>query len=378
MAGLYIHIPFCSSKCRYCDFFSRVVNNEDSKSAYVAALCKEIELQKNYLGTKNINSVYFGGGTPSLLSIKQLNDIFTAIFKYFNLSENNEITLETNPEDLTKDFLHDLKKFTPVNRLSIGLQSFTDEELQFMNRKHSANTSLQAIKNAKSAGFSNITGDLIFALPNQTLDTWKYNLETFFSLDIPHLSAYNLTIEEDTVFGLWKRKNKIKEVKDDLSLKMYEILIETAKKNDFFHYEISNFAKKGYIAKHNFSYWTGEKYLGIGASAHSFNRNSRQWNIANINKYIEKIHKNIIPAEKEILTDNDKFNELIITGLRTYKGININKLKAYNSVYYNQISSIIKKYIDDNFLQKTDNHLILTKQGKFISDAIMSELLIID
>lgn len=375
--GIYIHIPFCSSKCRYCDFFSRVVNNDETKKSYIKALCREIELQKDFLGTNKINTVYLGGGTPSILNIKQLQKLFEVIFKYFELQPENEITLEANPEDLTEEYLSDLINYTPINRLSVGLQSFSNDELSFMNRKHSVASSIQAIENAKKLGYNNITGDLIFGLPNQTLEHWNDNLDKFFELEIPHLSAYNLTIEEGTVFGHWKKKNKIKEVDENLSLEMYKSLIFKAKENDFFHYEISNFAKKDFIAKHNFSYWNREKYLGIGASAHSYNWTERQWNVANINDYINSISQNKIPAEKERLTDLDVFNELIMTGLRTYKGIDILLLESEFKTCYGKILKNIRGLLEKDLIDFHNNHIVLTKKGKFVSDAIMAELMVV-
>ncbi|MBN2662474.1 MAG: radical SAM family heme chaperone HemW [Bacteroidales bacterium] len=375
--GIYIHIPFCASKCRYCDFFSRVVNNEQDKDAYVDALCQEIKLQKNYLDTLKIDTLYFGGGTPSVLSIKQLERLFAAIFQVFELEKNNEITLEANPEDLNIFYLKNLKKYTPINRLSVGLQSFSDAELDFMNRKHSVETSILAIKNAQKTGFENITGDLIFGLPNQTLEQWNNNLKQFFELNIPHLSAYSLTIEEGTVFGLWKKNNKIKEVDEELSLKMYETLILEAEKKGYQHYEISNFAKDGFIAKHNSSYWTGQKYIGVGASAHSFNQKSRQWNVANIKQYIASIKNGIIPAEIEILSEKDKFNEYILTGLRTYNGLCLSKLELEFEQFYKKIKQTLFNFVNSNFIDFKNNRFILSSKGKFLSDAIMSDLILL-
>lgn len=375
--GIYIHIPFCASKCRYCDFFSRVVNNEQDKDAYVDALCDEIKLQKNYLDTSKIDTIYFGGGTPSVLNIKQLERLFVAVLYNFELEKNNEITLEANPEDLSYSFLDDLKKYTPVNRLSVGLQSFSDNELSFMNRKHSAKTSIEAIKNAQKVGFENITGDLIFCLPNQTLEQWKKNLEQFFELNIPHLSAYILTIEEGTVFGLWKKKNKIKEVDEELSLKMYERLILEAEKQGFQHYEISNFAKDGFIAKHNSAYWTGQKYIGVGASAHSFNQKSRQWNVANIKQYIASIKNGIIPAEIEVLSEKDKFNEYILTGLRTYNGLTLSILEYEFEQFYTKIKQTLFNFVDSNLIDFKNDKFVLSSKGKFLSDAIMTDLMLL-
>ncbi len=378
MSGIYIHIPFCESKCNYCDFFARVVNNLETRQAYVDALCKEIELQKNYLKTKTIQTIYFGGGTPSVLSINQLQQIFKTIFKIFDLEKQHEITLEANPENLTKEYLEKLKDNTPVNRLSIGIQSFFDDDLLFMNRKHTAREAIDAVRNARRTGYENITVDLIYSLPNMTSQRLLGNLKQFFELGISHLSAYNLIIEEATVLGLWKKKGKIKELEDEQSLSLYKLLIEQMEAHGYEHYEISNFAKPNFLSVHNFSYWTGEKYLGIGAGAHSFDKKSRQWNIANIKKYIETIQKGEIPAEKETLSNEEKFNEFIMTGLRTYLGISEQRLSEEFREFYAQIRPQINNYLSNNFLYEKNGNFILTKEGKFISDAIMSDLMIID
>ncbi len=375
--GIYIHIPFCSTKCHYCDFFSQATKNSQIIDDYVNVLCHEIILQKDYLGTKKINTIYIGGGTPTSLNIKQLNKIFTTIFEHFDLQTDNEITIEANPENLTKNFLKDLKSYTSINRLSIGLQSFLSAELLLMNRKHSAETSIEAVRNAQNVGFENITGDLIFGLPNQTLEQWNYNLDQFFALNIPHLSAYSLTIEEHTVFGYWKNKNRITETSDVLFKKMYEKLIEKAEKADFSHYEISNFAKKGFMAKHNSSYWTGQKYLGVGSSAHSFDQKSRQWNVANIKKYIKSVQNNVVPAETEQLTDTDRFNETILTGLRTYRGVDAVLLENKFARFYKQILPNLNDFKKKGFVKFIENHWILSPKGKFISDAIIAELIIV-
>ncbi len=374
--GIYIHIPFCSSKCHYCNFFSQATKNNQIIDDYTNAICREIVLQKNYLKTKKINTIYIGGGTPTLLNINQLHKIFKTIFEHFDLQTENEITIEANPENLTKNFLKDLKNHTPVNRLSVGLQSFLPAELSLMNRKHSVETSIEAIKNIQNAGFENITGDLIFGLPNQTLEQWDYNLDQFFALNIPHLSAYSLTIEENTVFDYWKNKNKITETSDILFKKMYEKLIKKAKKANFLHYEISNFAKKGFIAKHNFSYWTGQKYLGVGSSAHSFDQKSRQWNVANVKKYIKSIQDGTIPAEIEKLTDNERFNEALLTGLRTYRGVDSALLESNFTDFYKQILPILNNFRQNGLIKFVENHWILSSKGKFISDSIISELMI--
>lgn len=377
MPGIYIHIPFCSSKCYYCDFYSRVIKNSQTINDYVNAICKEIVLRKNYLETNKINTIYFGGGTPSILKIEHLIKIFDAIYMHFEISINNEITLEINPDDATKDYFEQLRKFTDVNRLSIGFQSFDNEQLKLMNRKHDSNTNFIAVENALAVNFTNISGDLIFGIPTQTIDSWQKNLETFFKLPVNHLSAYSLSVEQGTVFDKWFKSGKLTETDEETSLQMFNILMDEAEKHNFQHYEISNFAKEGFIAKHNFSYWTGEKYLGLGAAAHSFDGKSRQWNISNITQYIDKINKNEIPADIEILSEPDKFNEYILTRMRTYLGINMEFLQYTFFDYFCEIKPAIDKFLAEGLLSQNGQQISLTRKGKFVSDAIIRELFII-
>ncbi len=375
--GIYIHIPFCASKCFYCDFFSRKINDKNIIDAYVKAICKEIELRKDYLDSKKIKTIYFGGGTPSQLPVNQIINTQECIKKNFDTSQLHEVTLEANPEDLTSRYLSDLKEFTKINRLSIGIQSFDDEELKKMNRRHSAVEALNSIKNARKAGFDNLTIDLIYGLPDSNLEKFKKNLEILFSLDLPHFSAYHLTIEENTVFGVWKRQGKIKEIDEQTSWQLFSLLRQEAQKKGYLHYEISNFAKPGNFAIHNTMYWKGGKYLGLGASAHSYNGISRQWNIANIRKYIESINKGIIPAENEILTPKDKFNEYLLTRLRTMWGVNPEELSSLFPQYFQKIKKTIDEFIDKKFMEEKDDNIILTEKGLFISDTLISELMII-
>ncbi len=375
--GIYIHIPFCASKCFYCDFFSRKINDKNLIDAYVKAICKEIELRKNYLDSKKIKTIYFGGGTPSQLSVSQTVAITECIEKIFDITQLGEITLEANPEDLTVSYIADLKKFTKINRLSIGIQSFDDDELKIMNRRHSANDALNSIKNARKAGFENLTIDLIYGLPDADIEKFKKNLSILFSLDLPHFSAYHLTIEENTVFGVWKKQGKFKEIDEQTSWQLFSFLRQEAMKNGFLHYEISNFAKPGNFAIHNTMYWKDGKYLGVGASAHSYNGISRQWNIANIRKYIESINNEIIPAEKEILNSKDKFNEYIMTRLRTMWGINIKELTSLFPQYLSEIRKIIDDYLAKKFMKKNGDNIVLTEKGLFVSDSIISDLMII-
>lgn len=377
MAGIYIHIPFCNSKCYYCDFFSRKPTNSKIIDDYVDALCKEFDLRKNYLQNEKIQTIYFGGGTPSILSISQLEKIFAKIGDIYDISKVSEITLEANPEDITKSKCADLKKFTIVNRLSIGVQSFFDDDLKFMNRRHSNLQSIQAIETALKAGFENLTIDLIYGLPNMTLEKWKENLSKLFSFDLPHFSAYHLMIEEGTVFNVWKNRGKIKEIDEQKSFEMFKMLIDEAQKNGYEHYEISNFAKPRMEAIHNSNYWAGEKYIGIGTSAHSYDKKSRQWNIANISKYIDSINKGIVPNEIEFLTEQDKFNDYIITSLRTSKGLEKQILETKFKTYFEKIKTTLFKYIHSGMILEKPDSFVLFVDGQFISDSIMIDLIIV-
>ena len=320
MSGIYIHIPFCAKKCFYCDFFMSL--SLKYKDDYLKALKQELKLRKNYLQNQSVETIYFGGGTPSLLNEKELNALFEEIYKDFNVSENPEITLEANPDDLSTEYLKNLRK-TPVNRLSIGIQSFFDDDLKMMNRRHSAKESLFAVKEAQNVGFENISGDLIYGLPEMTTKKWEYNLQEFFKLKIPHLSAYHLTYEPNTVFFKYLKTKRIYEIPETESLKQFELLKQLAKAHNFIHYETSNFAKDGFFSKHNTGYWQQKHYLGIGASAHSYDGNSRQFNIKNLKEYITRVGETGAYFEKEILSDADIYNDYIITTLRTVWGTDV-------------------------------------------------------
>jgi len=317
MPGIYIHIPFCKQACHYCDFhFSTSLNN---KGAFLNALKKEIELQKNYLSPSpspkgegnsksKINTIYFGGGTPSLLSQMELMDIFNTLHTHFDIAANAEITLEANPDDLSEEKIKQLKD-TPVNRLSIGIQSFFDEDLQLMNRAHNSNESLNAVKLAQKSGFSNITIDLIYGIPTLTHINWKKNLQTAFDLDVKHISAYCLTVEPKTALAKFVQTGKIKNVDEQQSAEQFEIMLKAMNSNNFKQYEISNFCKDDFYSRHNSNYWLKENYLGLGPSAHSFNTKSRQWNISNNALYIQSLEKNELRFEVEILTTSQRYNE---------------------------------------------------------------------
>jgi len=373
MAGIYIHIPFCKSKCAYCDFFS--VATLSRKEEFLQALANEIELQRNYLEEESLNTIYFGGGTPSVLSIQELEFILSQIKKYHTLDSDAEITLEANPDDLNYAYLKNLRSIG-INRLSIGVQSFIDKHLVLMKRRHNANKAIVVIGEAQKAGFHNISTDLIYGLPEMTIKEWKYNLDQLLDLNIQHISAYHLSIEPNTLFNKWVRLGKINLPTDDESTKQFELLIEKTKSKKYIHYEISNFALDGFFSKHNSSYWKNEKYLGMGPSAHSYNLTSRQWNISSLPKYITIITQGEIPCEIENLTKNDMYNDYILTSLRTMWGVDINKVENdFGKLYFDFLMKSSAPFLESNHLKKLDTKICLTEKGIFISDHIFRALL---
>lgn len=375
MAGIYLHIPFCKSKCAYCDFFS--VANIKQKEQFVEALCGEILIQKNFLQNESVETIYFGGGTPSLLNQKQLEKILNHIYKNFNIAEHNEITLESNPDDLSNEYLNGLIK-SGVNRLSIGIQSFNDDDLLLMRRKHTAKQAIMAVEEAKKAGFKNISIDLIYGLPDLTLESWGQNIQYAMELNIQHLSAYHLTIEPKTLFYKYHKNNQIKLPEENESLEQFKLLRDLTAKNGFLPYEISNFAKDGFISLHNTNYWMDIKFLGLGPSAHSYNLTARQWNIANLRAYLDGIFQGEMAIEMEKLSPNEKYNEFVITSLRTMWGLNAEILKnKFGKEYLNQFLKTSKKYLDKNLLQQENDNYSFTEKGIFISDHIIEDLLII-
>ena len=368
-----MHIPFCKRKCAYCDFYS--VANAKLKEHFVEAICKEIDLQKKYLEGETIQTIYFGGGTPSMLSVNQIENILNQILKNFNVDKINEITLEANPDDLSIDYLKAIKQ-QGVNRLSVGIQSFDDNDLLLMKRKHTANQAIEAIKNAQKEGFENINIDLIYGLPDLTIKNWEENIDRALNLNIQHISAYHLTIEPNTLFKKMYKNEKLNLPTENESLDQFKMLIQKTEKNGFLHYEISNFALDGSISLHNANYWMGVKYLGLGPSAHSYNLTSRQWNISNIHEYLSMILKGKIPYETEILSKKEKYNDFVITSLRTMWGINTEILKKkFGEKYEKYFLSKTKKFIEKKLVLKTENNFILSEKGIFISDSIMGSFL---
>ncbi|MBT3210273.1 MAG: radical SAM family heme chaperone HemW [Bacteroidetes bacterium] len=372
MASIYIHIPFCRKKCFYCDFYSKV--SEKEKDELIEAFLKEIELQKKYLASDSVNTIYFGGGTPSVLSSSKIGKILDHAFRFFNISENPEITFEANPEDLNLDYLQELRKIG-INRLSIGIQSFSNDDLKIMNRRHDARSAIKSVENSQTTGFDNISIDLIYSLPQMNLNKWEKNLQKAFDLNIQHISAYQLTYEKGTVFSNYLRKGIVKELNDKQCFEQFSTLIEKTKQNDFIQYEISNFAKKGYESKHNSNYWLKGKYLGIGPSAHSFNIESRQWNISNTSSYIKSITEGKVPFEIETLDFFTKYNEYLMTNLRTNKGIELSFLQRnFGKKLYHDFFAKAKKFKENKYFVWNKGNCFLTPEGQFVSDYILSEL----
>ena len=375
MTGIYIHIPFCKKVCYYCDFHFTV--SLVQKKALIETIIKEIEIRKDYLRSQTIDTIYFGGGTPSVLSITEIGSILQKINELFNVSQTAEITLETNPDDLTPQYLQELRNLG-FNRLSIGIQSFFDDDLKWMNRRHTAVEAENSVKLSQDMGFKNINIDLIYGLPQLSLERWEQNLKKFLALDVPHLSAYHLTIEPKTVFGYYKRKGRLTEIDEEMSLQHYKLLIKTMKSNAFEHYEISNFCRDGLYSQHNTNYWKQGHYLGIGPSAHSYNGLSRQWNVSVNSDYIDAIKGGTSFFEVEQLTDKDKFNDYILTGLRTAWGINLEVVRnTYGEVFSNHLKKELTQYIDTAYIKRNHQTISLTEEGMFISDKIISELMYI-
>jgi oxygen-independent coproporphyrinogen-3 oxidase len=371
MAGIYFHIPFCKTRCVYCDFFSST--DKDVKEDYVKAMCKELHDRKNYLKEQTVETVYFGGGTPSQLSAKDYDRLFETLYRCRYLIDNQEyeITIEANPDDITNEYLRSIRHL-PFNRISLGIQSFNDHELKFLDRRHSAQSAIRAVDLCKESGFTNISIDLMYGLPGQTQEAWIENVRKSIFLNINHISAYHLIYEENTRLYNLLKQGFFNPVDEELSVKMFNTLADSLAEAGFEQYEISNFARPGYPSKHNSSYWTGAYYLGIGASAHSYNGISRQWN--------KKIHSaQYLNHKPEIETIDKKtaYNDFIITRLRTMKGINTNELYSlFGEKTKNDCWKKAKKFLNTGLLEIVDNHLRLTRKGIFVSDGIMSELMI--
>jgi oxygen-independent coproporphyrinogen-3 oxidase len=373
MAGIYIHIPFCKKLCHYCDFY-HVIHNEDY-SAFLNALLTEAKIRKDYTGKESISTIYFGGGTPSVLSVNKLEVILDCLKKTFTVDPSCEITIEINPDDVTPEYFRNLKKLD-FNRISLGIQSWRNEDLKLLNRRHTAEQAEEALKEAFNSGFENVTIDLIYGIPAMGLNEWSANLDKSLSFDIKHLSAYHLTIEQGTVLSKMKEKGLFPEVEEEESIAEFNMLIEKTESAGFIQYEISNFGKPGYFSVHNTNYWKQVPYLGLGPSAHSFNGYSRQWNVRDLKKYIKCVNDGKIFYEKEELDTKTRFNEYIMISLRTMWGIDLEYIeKTFEKEGYDYVNNLAVKFIGYGLMKQEKNTLVLTNQGKMISDNIISEFM---
>ncbi|MDC8002874.1 radical SAM family heme chaperone HemW [Aureisphaera galaxeae] len=370
MAGIYLHIPFCKQACHYCDFhFSTSLKK---KEALVNALCKELILRKEEL-SDTVQTIYFGGGTPSLLSTKELNKIFKTIYDHYTVSETAEITLEANPDDLTEEYVVQLSRGL-INRLSIGVQSFFEEDLKLMNRAHNVQEAVQCIAYAKDF-FENISIDLIYGIPGMTDERWLKNLRKAMDLDIPHLSCYALTVEPKTALKSFIEKGLVDPVDDEMAQAHHAQLIAHTEQGGYANYEFSNFGKPGFESQNNMAYWMGKPYLGIGPSAHSYDGNVRAWNVANNIKYIKEIEEGNLPQERESLTTKDKYNEYVMTRLRTQNGIRLSEVQdEFGSIYKDYLMQQATAHLRDDLLILEGDRMHVTKKGKFLSDGIASDL----
>ena len=372
MAGIYIHIPFCKTKCHYCNFFSMASGKHIPD--FTDVLLKEIELQAKYLGDEVINTVYFGGGTPSLLAVPELNRIFDSIYGHFTLSGDAEITLEANPDDVHAAWISDILT-TPVNRISLGVQSFFDEQLEYLNRIHNAADAERAIRDLQNAGLENLTIDLIYGIPGLDNRKWETTLEKFFRFNLPHLSAYALTVEERTALDTLIKRGKISGLDESATVDHFRILMEMTEENQYIHYEISNFALEGHYSRHNSIYWTGGHYLGLGPSAHSYNGRSRRWNKSSMKDWLRLEDHFSESFEEEVLSMDERYNEYVMTSLRTIWGCDVAIVRQeFGEEYVGKLLKGAEKYIQDNSLIFKGSKLFLTRKGKFLADGITSGL----
>ncbi|MDY0987987.1 radical SAM family heme chaperone HemW [Flavobacterium sp. CFBP9031] len=377
MSGIYIHIPFCKQACHYCDFhFSTSMKKKDEM---VLALAKEIGMRKNELldsarsDNEIVETIYFGGGTPSVLTNDEINFLISEVYKNYKVVENPEITLEANPDDLSAERILELSK-SPINRLSIGIQSFYEEDLKMMNRAHNSAEAKKCLEEATKY-FDNISLDLIYGIPGMSDEMWKQNIQTALNFGIPHISSYALTVEPKTALSKLIQTGKVAEPQDEVASNHFLILVEMLQQNGFIHYELSNFGKEKYFSKNNSAYWLGKKYIGIGPSAHSYDGVKRGWNIANNSLYLKAIQNNELPIETEILTVSDRYNEYIMTGLRTIWGVSLERIeKEFGSEYLNYLLEQAQKFLNDNLLSIENNILKPTPKGKFLTDGIASDL----
>ena len=375
MSGIYIHIPFCKQACHYCDFhFSTSMKKKDEM---VLALAKEIVMRKSGFKDEVVETIYFGGGTPSTLQISNCRFLIDEVYKNYKVAQNPEITLEANPDDLSEDYLVALSKIG-INRLSIGIQSFFEEDLVMMNRAHNSVEAKKCLELATKY-FDNISLDLIYGIPGMSNEKWKQNIETALSFGIPHISSYALTVEPKTALNKLIQTGKIAQPKDEVAEAHFQILVETLENNGFIHYELSNFGKENYFSKNNSAYWLGKKYVGIGPSAHSYDGISRSWNVSNNSIYLKSLEENKLPSEIEILSKTDRYNEYIMTGLRTIWGVSLDRIeKEFGNEYLNYLHKQVQKFMNDELLFVENNILKTTQKGKFLTDGIASDLFFIN
>lgn len=377
MAGIYIHVPFCRQACHYCNFHFSVSLRQTSR--YLECLLQEIDMQRDFFGESgngktNLDSLYFGGGTPSVLEIAELDRVFERLSRYFSFDTQTEITLEANPDDLDRKRLQDLKH-TPVNRLSVGIQSFHAPDLAYMNRIHDPDQAVGAIEQALAAGFENLTVDLIFGTPTMDDRAWKRNLQRILDYQVPHVSAYALTVEKQTPLEVKIRRGQMAPVEEDRTARQFEIMLEAMHRAGYVHYEISNFARPGRYSRHNLSYWTGKPYLGLGPSAHSFQPGQRWWNVANTSQYIASVSKGVIPCETEILSPVQQFDEYVMTSLRTMWGCRLETVeKTWGRGRMETLLEHASRHMRIGWLEETGGRLVLTPAGKLFADRIASDL----
>ncbi|OIQ20330.1 radical SAM family heme chaperone HemW [Lacinutrix sp. MedPE-SW] len=375
MSGIYIHIPFCKQACHYCDFhFSTSMKKKDE---LINALIKELEIRKTEFNNITVETIYFGGGTPSLLSTLEINKIIDAVYSNYEVINNPEITLEANPDDLNNQQIIKLSH-SPINRLSIGIQSFHEKDLKLMNRAHNSSEAKSCLVEATKY-FNNISLDLIYGIPGTTHAEWEENIAIALSFGVNHISSYALTVEPKTALASFIKKGIIDNVDDALAQEQFHILIEKLAQNNFIHYELSNFGKEGFFSKNNSAYWQGKPYIGIGPSAHSFNGKQRGWNVRNNTKYIKSIENNTLPIEIETLTITDQYNEYVMTGLRTVWGVSIQKIDSdFGEHFKVYLLKQAQKFIKEQLLYIENNKLLVTKKGKFLSDGIASDLFMLN
>ena len=376
MAGIYVHIPFCKTLCNYCDFYHIISPGDHSE--FIKALLHETKTRQDYIGNDPVSTIYIGGGTPSVLSVKELETILNCLKTWFSIEQDSELTIELNPDDITYNYLKELKKLE-FNRISLGVQSWRDEDLKMLNRRHTEAQAEKALQETLDAGFENVSIDLIYGIPGMGLKEWEKNISKTIKYDIKHLSAYHLTIEPGTVFGKMKEKGLIKEIDEEESTAEFNMLLKKTESAGFVQYEISNFSKPGYFSVHNSNYWKQIPYIGLGPSAHSFNGYSRQWNVSDIIKYIKQVTNDEQFFEKEELDAKTRFNEYIMTSLRTMWGIDLDYVEStFEKEGYDYVINLSGKFIDYGLMRRNQTNLILTNQGKMISDNIISEFMMPD